>query len=113
MVADDEVSTLLDRRYDLGTHVVAIRVLRVPESATFPDGVKYAFHYGSEHADDPLLRYDNHHGVHERHDRGGVEEIEFHGYETLLERFRDELPIAFDPRTTDGHPNHGDDGDHS
>ncbi|NHN42639.1 hypothetical protein G9C85_13510 [Halorubellus sp. JP-L1] len=98
MAPDDvEVSTILDRRYDFGTGVVRIRVLRVPESEKFPDGVKYAFHYGEKGGDDPHIRYDNHHGTHERHEGDRVEEVRFTGYEALLERFRREIPVALDP----------------
>lgn len=94
---DDEISTLLDRRYDFGTDVVRIRVLRVPESPTFSDGLKYAFHYGEKGTDDPHLRYDNHHGIHKRHEGERVKKIEFPGYEALLERFRNEIPVDLDP----------------
>lgn len=86
-----------DRRREFGDRLVRIRVLRVPESEKFPDGVKYAFHYGEKGADDPILRYDNHHGVHERHEGETVEEIEFPGAEQLLRRFIDELPDAVSP----------------
>lgn len=97
MVPDgDDVSTLLDRRYDVGADVVRIRVLRVPRSESFPDGVKYAFHYGEKQSGDTYLRYDNHHGIHERHDGEDVEEIDFPGYEALLDRFRDEIAPSLD-----------------
>jgi len=63
------------------------------------DGVKYAFHYGRTGGDEPILRYDNHHGVHERHEGGAVEEIDFPGYERLLRRFVRELPADHAPDT--------------
>lgn len=81
---DDGVTVVRDRRRDFGDHVVRIRVLRVPESDRFPDGVKYAFHYGRKGADDPIVRYDNHHGVHERHDGDAVEAVDFPGLAAQL-----------------------------
>jgi hypothetical protein len=77
---DDDVDVIRDRRRDVGDYVVRIRILSVPESDTYPEGIKYAFHYGEKGAETPVLRYDNHHGVHERHDGETVETIEFPGY---------------------------------
>ena len=44
----DDVSVLVDEieAYDDGT-VARIRILSVPQSPTFDEGIKYAFHYGS------------------------------------------------------------------
>ena len=92
----DDVTEIYDRRFDFGDDLVRIRVLKVPESDKFPDGVKYAFHYGAKGGDDPHLRYDNHHGIHERHDGDHVDEIDFPGYEALLDRFRREIPVEID-----------------
>nr|WP_241430620.1 DUF6516 family protein [Natronorubrum sulfidifaciens] len=39
----------------------------MPESEKFPDVIKYAFHYSAAGADDPIIRFDNHHGIHELH----------------------------------------------
>ena len=47
---------------------------------------------GERSTDTLILRYDNHHGVHERHEGDDVDEIEFPGYEPLLRRFAQELP---------------------
>ena len=44
-MADGDAEIVRDRRRDFGDEVVRIRVLRVPESETFPEGIKYAFHY--------------------------------------------------------------------
>jgi len=96
-MAPDDVEVVRDRRRDFGNEVVRIRVLRVPESETFPRGIKYAYHYGRKGGDDPILRYDNHHGVHERHEGDIVEEIDFPGYEALLRRFISELPDHVSP----------------
>lgn len=89
----DDVVVVFDRRRDLGTEIVKLRVLRVPDSEKFPEGVKYAYHYGAKDADAPYLRYDNHHGIHERHEGEHAEEIEFPGYESLLRRFAREIPV--------------------
>jgi hypothetical protein len=94
---DDGVEVVRDRRRDFGDTLVRIRVLRVPESETYPEGIKYAYHYGDKSADTPILRYDNHHGVHERHEGDDVDEIEFPGYEQLLRRFVRELPDEVSP----------------
>ena len=92
---EDDVEVVRDRRRDFGEYV--IRVLRVPPSEKFPEGIKYAFHYGKHGSEDPVLRYDNHHGVHERHEGTTVEEIDVPGYERLLRRFIRELPDERSP----------------
>lgn len=97
MASEDDVEVVRDRRRDFGDRVVRIRILRVPESSEFPDGIKYAYHFGEKGADEPILRYDNHHSVHERHDRDRVEEIDFPGYRQLLRRFVAELPDDVTP----------------
>lgn len=94
---DDDVEVVRDRRRDFGDEIVRIRILRVPKSEKFPEGIKYAFHYGREGEDDPLLRYDNHHGIHERHRGSEVEEIDVPGIEELLQRFVRELPDQINP----------------
>jgi hypothetical protein len=96
---DDDVEVIRERRRDFGDQVVYIRVLRVLQSEKFPDGVKYTFHYGEKNADHPIIRYDNHHGVHERHEGDFVEEIDFPGYEQLFRQFIDDLPDEHTPET--------------
>ena len=61
----DDVVVLRDEQtaYDDGT-VVRVRLLRVPESERFGEGVKYALHYGAAGADDPIIRFDNCRRVH-------------------------------------------------
>jgi hypothetical protein len=81
-VLEDEIQA-----YDDGT-VVRIRILDVPESDQYPEGVKYAFHYGVAGADDPIIRFDNHHGPHELHIAGQVFEIEFEGLQSLYRTWR-------------------------
>jgi hypothetical protein len=64
----DDVAVLRDEieAYSDGT-VARVRILAVPESDRFPDGVKYAFHYGVAGTEQPIVRFDNHHGPHELH----------------------------------------------
>jgi hypothetical protein len=94
---EEDVEVIRDRRRDFGEEIVRIRVLRVPASKQFPEGIKYAFHYGRKDSDTPLLRYDNHHGIHERHVESNTEEIDFPGTEALLRRFVHELPDHISP----------------
>lgn len=89
----DDVVVLEDETvaYDDG-HVASVRVLAVPESDRFPDGIKYAFHYGEAGAENPVVRFDNHHGIHERHDGAQTREVDFPGLEALYRTWRAELP---------------------
>ena len=89
----DDVTVLEDeiQAYDDGT-VARIRVLDVPESERFPDGIKYAFHYVEAGAVDPIVRFDNHHGPHELHIAGQVLEIDFPGLQALYRAWRAALP---------------------
>jgi len=92
MAPDDDVRVLEDteRRFEDGT-VLRVRVLTVPDSEKFPDGVKYRLHCGTE-GEKTLIRYDNSHGVHERHTPNGIDEdYEFPGYDAVQERFWDEV----------------------
>jgi hypothetical protein len=67
-----------ERHFDDGT-VLRVRVLAVPESEKFPDGVKYRLHYGTEDGE-TLIRYDNSHSVHEgTTDEGLDDDYEFPG----------------------------------
>jgi len=86
VVLEDEIQA-----YDDGT-VARVRVLEVPESDQYPDGVKYAFHYGEAGAADPIIRFDNHHGPHELHIAGQVFEFEFDGLQPLYRTWRAALP---------------------
>lgn len=88
---EDEVEVVRDyRREDSEGNIIRVKILQVPESEKFPEGVKYRLHYGTK-ADETLLRYDNSHGVHERHRGDEVELIEFPGIAPLYERFREEI----------------------
>jgi len=85
-VLEDEIEAYAD-----GT-VARVRVLSVPTSERFEDGIKYAYHYGEAGADDPIIRFDNHHGPHELHIAGQVFEIGFPGVQTLYRTWRHALP---------------------
>lgn len=90
----EDVRVVRDERvaYDDGT-ITSVRVLSVPESERFEDGVKYAFHYGLADEDDPIIRFDNHHGVHELHIGEHLYAIEYPGLATLYEAWRAALPF--------------------
>jgi len=66
--------------------VIRVKIMHVHESEKFPEGVKYRLHFGTVN-DETLVRYDNSHGVHERHEGDEVEYINFPGIEALVERF--------------------------
>lgn len=89
----EDAVVLIDRTraYDDGT-VVSVRVLDVPSSDTYPEGVKYAFHYGVAGASHPVIRFDNHHGTHDLHLGETTFEIGFPGLEPLGRAFRAALP---------------------
>jgi hypothetical protein len=57
--------------------------------------VKYSLAYINPHVcsvdNGRVLGYDNEHGRHHRHYMGNFEEIDFPGYEALLDRFQQEL----------------------
>ena len=78
-----------ERRYRDGG-VLRVRVLSVPESENFPDGIKYRLHYGTD-AGETIIRYDNSHGQHERHTAEGLDEdYGFPGYDAVQRRFWDD-----------------------
>jgi len=79
-------------RVQLPNGFVEYRFTSVPKSKKFPEGVKYGFQYVRDGTE--ILRYDNSHGVHERHhvDLDEPEIIEWSGsVEDHLNRFFDEV----------------------
>ncbi len=78
--------------------VLRVKVLEVPESEKYPEGIKYRMHFGTTEGH-TLLRYDNSHGNHERHSPQGTEEIDFPGFEELYRRFRTEIELGFEDDT--------------
>ncbi|WP_254761496.1 toxin-antitoxin system TumE family protein [Natrinema marinum] len=93
----DDVTVVRDEieAYADGT-IARVRVLAVPESKKFTEGLKYAFHYGEAGADDPFIRFDNHHGVHELHLGSETVETDYPGLQMLYRTWRAALP--FDKR---------------
>ena len=90
----DDVTVVRDEieAYADGT-VARVRVLSVPESERFPEGVKYAFHYGEAGADHPIIRFDNHHGIHELHLEEVTSRMDYPGLQTLYRAWRAALPV--------------------
>ena len=85
-VLEDEIEAYADGS------VARVRVLAVPTSDRFEEGLKYGFHYGEAGADDPIIRFDNHHGPHELHLGSTTFEIVFPGLQTLYRAWRAALP---------------------
>lgn len=90
----DDVTVIRDEieAYTDGT-VARVRVLSVPESNRFVEGVKYAFHYGDAGAEYPIIRFDNHHGIHELHLGKTTSEMDYPGLQTLYRAWRAALPV--------------------
>lgn len=81
------------RHYFEDGSFVEYNITAVPRRAAFPEGVKYRFQY-VESDGTPALRYDNSHGVHERHEGpdGKGRRIEFEGNtEAHLRRFFEDV----------------------
>lgn len=94
-VLEDEIQAYSD-----GT-VARVRVLAVPESNRFEEGLKYAFHYGEAGADDPIIRFDNHHGPHELHLGEETFNIDFPGLADIYRAWCAALPPK---KREDWHP---------
>lgn len=89
----DDVTVVRDETEVYADDTVArVRVLQVPPNGRFTEGVKYTFHYGEAGADHPIIRFDNHHGVHELHLDQDTYEIEFPGLQPLYRAWRAALP---------------------
>jgi len=93
MSMSDCVTVLVDeiKAYADGT-VARVRVLSVPISERFDEGLKYAYHYGVAGASDPIIRFDNRHGPHKLHLGETTYEIGFPGLATLYRAWRAALP---------------------
>lgn len=88
---DDEVPVLFDYRREVAPdRLIRVNVLDVPESAKFPEGIKYRMHFGRKDGT-TLLRCDNSHGHDEQHTENSLETIEFPGLAALYDRFRIEI----------------------
>lgn len=90
-MAEDLPAVLIDEREVVDeTYIKRVKVIAVPQSEEFPEGIKYRMHYGTL-AGETILRYDNSHGVHERHDGDTTEEFEYPGSQALYQRFISEI----------------------
>lgn len=94
-----DVDVVMDFKREEDGQILRVRVLSVPESEKFPEGIKYRFHCGTADGT-TIVRYDNSHGYHERHVGEITEEIEFpdNGFEVLYRRFMADI----DELTDDG-----------
>lgn len=87
---ESDIEVLLDETRYEADHVVRRKVMAVPESSKYPEGIKYRFHYGTLDGD-TILRYDNSHGIHEKHVGENTEEIDYSGIAELHRRFITEV----------------------
>jgi hypothetical protein len=88
-----DVTVLRDEIEAYSDGIVArVRILSVPESERFPDGIKYAFHYGLAGAEDPIVRFDNHHGPDELHLRDSTFRLDDVGLRDCYRAWRAALP---------------------
>ena len=85
-VLEDEIEAYAD-----GT-VARVRVLSVPTSERFDDGIKYAYHYDEAGADGPIIRFDPAFGMHELHLGAQTFEIDFPGLAEIYRAWRAALP---------------------
>ena len=52
----DDVTTIVDERYEpRHGEIIPVKVLDVPASEKYPEGIKYAFHYGRTDDDTTYL----------------------------------------------------------
>ena len=85
-----DVERLVDETREFDETIARAVVLKVPESDEYPDGYKVRLHYGSKE-DETLLRYDNSHGVFEKHERDRDSEPVDVGYFEAYDRFREHV----------------------
>jgi len=91
MVGDESAfEVLFDEIQYEANRIVRRKAMSVPKSSKHPEGITYRFHYGTLDGD-TLLRYDNSHGVHEKHAGENVEEIDYPGIAELHRRFSREV----------------------
>lgn len=88
--SESNVEKVLDETRKEDDRVIHREVISVPESAEYPEGVKYSFHYGTLDGT-TLLRYDNAHGQHEKHVGDTVHKIEYPGIAELYQQFTSEI----------------------
>lgn len=83
----DEIRVVRDyyREHDDGS-IERVKVIHVPTSEKFPEGVKYRMHHSATETY-PEFRYDNSHGYHEVHVGDVAREIPYPGVAELFRRF--------------------------
>lgn len=94
MAGDDESgdgAVIYDRRAVMPSGAIVEVFARRADPGEYAGGVKYRLHYGFPVEDHPIVRYDNAHGHHERHEGEERTEIEFPGAEELRDRFLAEV----------------------
>lgn len=74
------------RREHSDRSIENVKIMRVPQSEKFPEGVKYRMNHTAT-SNYPQFRFDNSHGVHEMHIGDDVCQIEFQGLRELYRRF--------------------------
>ena len=88
---------LIDQRRNFDDTYAEVSAWSVPESARFPEGVKYSMQYGETETGDTIFRYDNfpdHPDAppHHKHtESGDVTGVDFEGVRELYKRFREEV----------------------
>lgn len=85
----DEV--LYDERFETPSGGIVAVYVRETDPEQYPDGVYYRLHYGFPDEDHPVVRYDNAHGYHERHEGSDRERFDFPGPAELYDRFVTEV----------------------
>jgi hypothetical protein len=88
----------VEKRVDLTSYLTGRRRGAVVKEEVWYDGtemVKYSLAYVNPRIcavdNGRVLGYDNSHGYHHRHFKGTTKDIEFTGYEALLEQFEKEV----------------------
>lgn len=95
---DDGATKVLDivERFRRNDTYVEVQAYSVPESARYPEGVKYSMQYGTTDGD-TIVRYDNfpdHPDAPNHHKHavdGSVEPVDFGGVRPLFDRFKQEV----------------------
>ena len=96
MTGDDSATLRFRVRKNFGDRYAEARAWSVPSSDRYPEGVKYAFQYGTLDGE-TIIRYDNfpdHPGAapHHKHTADGdVVPVDFDGVGPLFERFQSEV----------------------
>lgn len=91
MTGDSDHSVLHNFRTVMPSGAIVEAFARRASEAEFVGGVKYRLHYGFPGEEYPVVRYDNHHGYHERHAGPERTEFDYPGADELRDRFLTEV----------------------